>query len=340
MKVIERYIAEVRNSMFLIPKAKKEDILRELEEEIRAEADEKESELGRGLSDSEADAIVQRFGHPLLVAARYRPAGGSFSFGRQLIGPELFPLYVLILAINVAIAAVAMAIITIATGEPLTLSSAAWHLGVQFAIVTAIFAAVDLSVRRSVQKGFSMLDSQRVVEKNRVSRSNAFAELLITLFFANIWLDLPWYPETVRFARGVEWAPGTVWNHFHATFFVPMLVVFGASMAVSFAYLIDPYRSRRRLYLSAFGNLAFAAMVAVTASVHWDSVMSQLARMRSGAAMTQAEKVASSTDITVMSVLAIFAVVAVIESLYEISRASRIRDSGGAPETAMPTAAI
>lgn len=339
MNVIDRYLQEVRQSMFLIGPNRREDILRELEEEIRAEAEAQECESGRGLSETEADAIVQRFGHPLIVAARYRQSGGSLTFGRQLIGPELFPLYASILAVSTALAATALAAISFVSREPLTFSAAVWHLGVQFAIITGIFIAVDRSVRHSVEKGFSMLGTA-VVEKNRVSRGNAFFELAITLFLANVWLDLPSYPDSFGLGRVHEWTPGPVWKYFHGTFFIPVVIVFGVSIALSLTYLIDPHRSRRRLLASAAANVAFAGMVAVTAFVHGQTVWSQLALIRSGNPLTQAEKMASSTDITVMSFLLIFGVVALVEALHEMYRAARPAGGGDTRHDAIPTAAI
>src|SRR5687767_3694034 len=110
MKLLDRYLNAVRQSMFLTPSATRDDILRELEEELRAQFDVKEEELGRSLTESEADQILQRFGHPLLVAGRFREGSGTLAFGRTLIGPELFPLYRLILTINLSLTAIVMAI--------------------------------------------------------------------------------------------------------------------------------------------------------------------------------------------------------------------------------------
>ena len=43
-----------------------------------------ETELGRKLNEAEVEAVLKRWGNPMLVAERYQPH-------RQLIGPALFP---------------------------------------------------------------------------------------------------------------------------------------------------------------------------------------------------------------------------------------------------------
>src|SRR6185436_9155253 len=47
---------------------------------------------GRALTEEEAEALLERWGHPMRIAGRYLPR-------RHLIGPELFPLYLLALRI-------------------------------------------------------------------------------------------------------------------------------------------------------------------------------------------------------------------------------------------------
>jgi hypothetical protein len=70
MELVDRYLKAVR---FWLPKAPQEDILAELSEGIRAQIDEKEAELGRKLNDPDTEAILQRWGNPMLVAEQNRP---------------------------------------------------------------------------------------------------------------------------------------------------------------------------------------------------------------------------------------------------------------------------
>src|SRR6266446_9440124 len=50
-------------------------------------------ELGRPLSEDEIAALLKQHGSPILVASRYRHENRTVNFGRQLIGPVVFPFY-------------------------------------------------------------------------------------------------------------------------------------------------------------------------------------------------------------------------------------------------------
>ena len=93
MDLFDRYFRTLR---IFLPKDQRDDIIRELSEEIRAQVGEKEAGLGRPLSAEERTAIIGQYGHPLLTAARYRP-------GRHLIGPIVFPYYWLVLKVIIAL---------------------------------------------------------------------------------------------------------------------------------------------------------------------------------------------------------------------------------------------
>src|SRR5260370_27390650 len=93
MDLLERYLQAVRT---YLPTSKKEDILKELGENLRAKMEEKETDLGRPLSEDELAEILKKHGHPLLVATRYRQS-------RHLIGSTLFPFYWLAMKIILAI---------------------------------------------------------------------------------------------------------------------------------------------------------------------------------------------------------------------------------------------
>jgi hypothetical protein len=89
MDAIDRYLRIVG---WLLPKATRHDIIRELEEELRAQADDTAQRLGRPLDPAEQRELVRAYGHPLVLAARYRP-------DRYLIGPVMiFPYYRLVVA--------------------------------------------------------------------------------------------------------------------------------------------------------------------------------------------------------------------------------------------------
>jgi hypothetical protein len=95
MDVIDRYFRTLR---ILLPKDQRDDIVRELSEEVQSHVAERERALGRLLSAGERGELIGQYGHPLLTAARYRPE-------RHLIGPVVFPYYWIVLKIALVLVA-------------------------------------------------------------------------------------------------------------------------------------------------------------------------------------------------------------------------------------------
>jgi hypothetical protein len=87
MNLLERYLQAV--GQYLAP-GTREDVLAELRVNLQAEMDARAEEREGPLTESEAAAIVKAHGRPIMVAARYSPQ-------RYLIGPEVFPIYLLTL---------------------------------------------------------------------------------------------------------------------------------------------------------------------------------------------------------------------------------------------------
>ncbi len=147
MEIVDRYLKTVGN---YLPKEQKDDILRELSENIRSEVEDREKELGRPLTVAEQEAIVKAQGNPLVVAGRYRQEKRTVAFGRQWIGPELFPLYLKVLTFNLGISSVIIVVLfagRVAFGQDVTLSGLMmaifWQVLIQGGIVTAIFSGVN-----------------------------------------------------------------------------------------------------------------------------------------------------------------------------------------------------
>src|SRR5687768_16137106 len=93
MDLIENYIWSVR---LFLPKDLRDDVARELAEDLASQAADKQTELGRPLTDAEQAALVKQYGHPMVMAARYRR-------GRNLIGPIFFPIYLQVLKLILGI---------------------------------------------------------------------------------------------------------------------------------------------------------------------------------------------------------------------------------------------
>ena len=90
---IERYLYEVGRRL---PGKSREDIIKELRSLIQ---DELEARVGKGKAPSKEDilAVLKQMGSPAEVAARYS------EWPQYLVGPELFPVYKIVLAILVGV---------------------------------------------------------------------------------------------------------------------------------------------------------------------------------------------------------------------------------------------
>jgi hypothetical protein len=156
MELVDRYLKTVGS---YLPKEQKDDILRELTENIRSEIEDMEAELGRPLDEAEQEAVVKRHGNPLLVAGRYRRDQKSVAFGRQWIGPELFPFYVKVLSFNLGLSSlIIVALFTglFAAGQPMTFSGLVQAILmqslIQGGIITGIFALVNAQLTKHPER--------------------------------------------------------------------------------------------------------------------------------------------------------------------------------------------
>jgi len=84
-ELLDRYIHSLK---LMLPPDKVEDIAAEIRSILESLAEERAAELGRELRPADMSAILKRYGHPMMVASRYRDRPG-----RGLIGPDLFPFY-------------------------------------------------------------------------------------------------------------------------------------------------------------------------------------------------------------------------------------------------------
>jgi hypothetical protein len=147
MELVDRYLKTVGN---YLPKEQKDDILREMSENIRSEVEDREKELGRPLTEAEEEELVKAQGNPLLVAGRYRQEKGSVAFGKQWIGPELFPLYRKVLMFNLGVSSVIIVVLFIgrmAFGQNVSMAGLVtaifWQVLIQGGVITTIFSAVN-----------------------------------------------------------------------------------------------------------------------------------------------------------------------------------------------------
>ena len=84
-ELLDRYIHSLKT---LLPPDRMDDIAAEIRSNLESVVEDQAMQLGREPGPEEMSAILKRYGHPVVVATRYRDQPG-----RGLISPELFPFY-------------------------------------------------------------------------------------------------------------------------------------------------------------------------------------------------------------------------------------------------------
>ena len=195
MELMDRYLHAVK---FWLPRNQKNDIIAELSEDLRSQVEEKESELGRKLDQTEVEPILKRCGSPLAVAQRYLPQ-------RSLIGPALFPIYSVIIRSLIFYFLLPWLLLWIGItlfspdfradhpGAALLASLDPWWLACTYSLFfcTLTFALLDRSQARSLLVDtWNPRSLPAVRDPNRISRGATIFELTTSVATLALWIQL------------------------------------------------------------------------------------------------------------------------------------------------------
>ena len=266
MDVIEKYFHRLR--MFL-PRDQRDDIVHELSGEVRAQAADEESRLGRPLTRDEQSALVARFGHPMMLAASYWPP-------RHVIGPVFYPYYWLVLRVSLGLAiAVHLigALVLMATGHPWAEIGGAftrlWDAALAvFAWTTVGFWMVDRNLTRGAGEGVvagdarfvvaapartarsavqdvehTMRDVSRVID--RTPRVPPMAHFVVNTVITAWWLLALKFPALVFGPAASVIAFGPIWDRFY----VPIAVIAVLALVRDYLALTRPNLGARLVAL-------------------------------------------------------------------------------------------
>ncbi len=238
MELLDRYLKSVRNCL---PETQKDDIINELSENICSQIEDKEAELDRPLGEPEIEAILKQHGHPLLVASRYRQDQRSVAFGRQWIGPVLFPFYIRVLGFNLGLTGMVIAIILVAlfaSGQSITLVGSLptflYQFLIQFAVITLIFALADRhwarfpdrwdprSLRHPWHPAFAMhigssqeQESSGKKDRTRVSRFDSITQF-VAMAISIVWLRVAQHAPFMIFGPAAAYLkPAPIWQEYY-----------------------------------------------------------------------------------------------------------------------------
>lgn len=249
MTLVDRYLNAVR---FFLPRRQQDDIVRELQENLASQIEDRTQALDRDLTDGEVADILRRHGHPAFVAARFAPR-------QQLIGPVFFPIYVLALKIGLSVALL-VTVVSAVIGAALRGGSVPHVIDglltypnralIVFAWTTIGFAIVDaLGVQSKVAPDWDprklpdwMTAGRRQQRPPRLhDRIQAIVEVLLGVAVLGWLLAVPNAPWLAvgQLAGALTFAP--VWQ----TWYIPMVLVAAANVAVDAYALFQPARTAR-----------------------------------------------------------------------------------------------
>ncbi len=283
MELIERYLQAVK---FALPPEQRDDIIKELRDNMLSQVEEKEAELGHPLNEDEQVELLKKLGSPMRLASRYRKQ-------QQMIGATMFPIYWKVLKASLALAFLVLAAASIATaaaGKTLMES-----LGVLFrypsvalmvfAWITLAFSALEFfGARLRLKDTWDPHKLPPLVKQSpRKSRFELIAQLLVQTIFGVWWLAGLHYQYLI-FGPGIAFLRfGPVWQTIYPLFVVMVLV----DVTLTAAMLVWPQwtQGRRvsRLVMSALGLVVLYFLInAPDLFVAADSITPQLQALAKG----------------------------------------------------------
>ena len=311
MDLVDRYLASIRRNL---PAAKADDIAAELADELQSRREDREAKLGRALSEAEASAMLREFGHPLVVAARYRPH-------QYLIGPAVYPFYLYTMKVVLATGmtlVIGLAALSLVLGDDhivravLQVGGDIWSFFFfAIAVVTLIFALLERHGFPADHVARWMPEQLPDVLDLPQSQWNSAIELGLGVAFILWWTGLV---ETPDFARGgglIEAAP--VWE----SFWLPILVLAIVQLIVNFVKWLRP---RWSLFTSLSTIGISLLTLAIIAGVQRAGTWVTASLGAAGAA-----KVAESVNLAIQIALVVIALLMVLQILGELWKLLRTR---------------
>lgn len=155
MNMVDKYVAEIGKNL---PRKMRADIEGEIRSTLQDMLDDRSKKEGRPVDDYMIKAVITDYGNPEKVAASYIP-------DRYLIGPRLYPVFMLVLKIvfTVLIVLGVVGFVFLASTSPITLQSFLDRVGktflqfytgaiAAFGNIAIIFAFIEWAMRSGKEK--------------------------------------------------------------------------------------------------------------------------------------------------------------------------------------------
>jgi hypothetical protein len=242
MDLIDRYLAAVRRQL---PAGQQDDIVQELRDSLRSEAEEREAETGRAPNDDELAEMLKKRGHPWLMASRYLSQ-------QYLIGPGLYPYYrktlgMVVFWVVLPIVLFGGAISTIYSDASVAgwinrVIPAAWNGAIySVGIVTIVFAILEHErLRINVLESWNPRRLPDPHDVREVPRSESVIGLIVGLTFLIWWTGIFRVPDLIFFdSRPARIVAGPIWTQLYW----PILLSLIASIVIYTIDMVRPWRT-------------------------------------------------------------------------------------------------
>lgn len=224
MDLVDRYIQAVKRHL---PAKEQDDIVNELTEDIFSQIKDKEESIGRALDESEQEAILKQYGHPYMLALRYRPQ-------QYLVGPSLFPFYVPALKIALGLAFGVQVILAFTIGLaqnapgrilPQIVAFPGVALQVIFWVTLAFAVADYWQAKLRVFDKWSPRTLPPVATRYRHPKSSSLiVEIVANVIFLAWWVAVPKYPFLMLGPAAAFLHFSPTWWRLYPAMFVPATI--------------------------------------------------------------------------------------------------------------------
>ncbi len=254
MDLLERYLAAVARDL---PEKQRADVVAELRDSLLSMIEDAEARLGRPQIKAELEAMLVAFGHPLVVAGRYRKT-------QHLIGPEVFPFWWAWL--RAALLIVAVVYVVLAAIEAFSSGDVSHALHGIDASLTGLlvftFGAVTLVAAAVERWGKPRLLTRWKASELPPAKGKAASQFERVLELAVSLVFLGWWTGVIQFRNwlgdGVQLELAPVWTDW----FWPILAYAVFECVANLLALARPGAVQTNRLLSIVRHLAGAGILA------------------------------------------------------------------------------
>ena len=338
MELLDRYLQAVK---FWLPKEQKQDIIAELSEDLHSQIEEKESALGRKLTEGEIEEILKQRGRPVLVANRYTPQG-------FLIGPVLYPIYVFVLKVvalcyllpwGLAAIGIMTYNLTYRTQHRGWLGSigSAWAglWSVTFltmGVVTIVFAVLErVQARSHFMEKWEPRKLPPVRNPYQIKRSASLVEIAANVVFGVFWWIGYFSTPLIVNRREIRVLLTSDWVYF----FWGFLGLTAAHIALSSYNLAHPYWTIRRATFRLLTDLVGSGLICLLMRAN---ILAEI--VLPGVAIERTTEITNAINFWVGRMLPFGILVAMAVAAGDLYRIYRIKNGGAQISQEIATAVV